>query len=1444
MGDARPDHSARSERTTKRESPDVPSLEVLLQNVIAERNALRQQNDQLWKIIEKQRTIIAQLQTQSQPQNGVPASTGGADSGPISPMLGRPEGGHVQAAAVSRPTSGVSAASRRPRSRDISIDRAERGPSQNVSPTNSGEWQNPTSPRTRSASDPHTNGLTLPQITINGSRGNGPRNPGSAHAHDRRERSTSGSSQRPPTILPHVQGASPAAAALHKSGSGLGSNGRNSGVPSATSSQNGHARRNSGGNSLGPSEESTSFAAPRSLSSPAEPGATALDQAADDDKVRTNSTPSVGSKPRKSAASPVPIPASAPVPGPQSAGSPVDPATAPSKRSSEARKKIRSISDRSRLTHVNESDGHSPERQITESPRASELLEYNPPIGQGSDPTDEPPKPAEDAAEFYVAERTASLDRPQKKQHRPSVSDDKPEIILETPIVQEPPQGSELVEAPTAASAVRPAIPSTPSSGLLDVQHPSSLTVTSATTASSLSLSMTGASPSTDNLERRQVTDSPFKSLFKNADQVSVAVTGSQIRLNDKAREVISFTITVKDAANADLWKIEKVYSDFLALDTKLKTNQPKALTSKIGRLPEKALFTTHSPTKSDQRKVQLELYLQNVKEICRDSQDLINFLSSGVIEGTKAVSQAPVDPASVTSVKEGYLFKKGKNFGAWKPRYFVLKVGGVLEYYESQRDRTNLLGCIKLKYVFVSRQSSSSPFDPSLLANPTPGQPGSPQQSATDTDYRHAFMLTEYKKSCFSPENKERGGEQFVDTKVVSRHILCAENDEERDEWVQSVAKEIKTVRPDAIKGGRLEDNVPRSQPIDVEAQPPRPDGSAPRGIEGRPSGLDESSSPEQRPRDMAFSQPSDRETPEEWRDDAPVAPTRITSIALAPGSSPSLSRDALGPTVLAMTPPSPVNGGTPRSRGRTHVDDMERVMMQPEPPPLIPLTDGTPTSQTSTGATPAPSAKAVDKKSRRMTTFNWGKKSKDSLANSNSRSQTLADSSRRVFGVALEQGVAISKVREDLALPAVMYRCIEYLDAKRANEEEGIYRLSGSSTVIQGLKAAFDNEGDYDILASQQYYDVHAVAGLLKLYLRELPTPVLTKELQRSFLHVMDLVDRDERIEELARLVGLLPVANYTLLKTLMAHLVRVVRRCDVNKMNVRNVGIVFSPTVGVPAGVFTLMMAEYSSVFWWDGKEETRNSEANPEANPAEADWRSDDAPMSSGTEGPREDLPVPKRRQPNSAKRRQRQHAMIAGLALVNNAEDGESVPSPGGSSISVGDHHQQHHQQQQPNDHVLASTSMHISDARPTPISPARSLPRPISASSRRSRHVSVHSPSSSEQHQHQSQNYQHSLPPPDHIEPMRPQTPLSASLLSADADRKSIGQKSFSSEVFVAGEEEVDGSDDHGEMMDADDESESDGDRQEEAPSSPTDPAAVRDFEAYFTDQADELRFG
>lgn len=77
-------------------------------------------------------------------------------------------------------------------------------------------------------------------------------------------------------------------------------------------------------------------------------------------------------------------------------------------------------------------------------------------------------------------------------------------------------------------------------------------------------------------------------------------------------------------------------------------------------------------------------------------------------------------------------------------------------------------------------------------------------------------------------------------------------------------------------------------------------------------------------------------------------------------------------------------------------------------------------------------------------------------------------------------------------------------------------------------------------------------------------------------------DFVEPQERIRELSHLIASLPITNYSLLRALTAHLILIVQNSPINKMTMRNVGIVFSPTLGIPAGVFSLMLGEFNRVF----------------------------------------------------------------------------------------------------------------------------------------------------------------------------------------------------------------------------------------------------------------------
>jgi hypothetical protein len=86
-------------------------------------------------------------------------------------------------------------------------------------------------------------------------------------------------------------------------------------------------------------------------------------------------------------------------------------------------------------------------------------------------------------------------------------------------------------------------------------------------------------------------------------------------------------------------------------------------------------------------------------------------------------------------------------------------------------------------------------------------------------------------------------------------------------------------------------------------------------------------------------------------------------------------------------------------------------------------------------------------------------------------------------------------------------------------------------------------------------------------------------------------DEKDRKTRVRRLGQLVSMLPIANYSLLRTLIAHLIHIVHHAEYNKMTLRNLGIVFAPTLSIPSGIFTLLMSEFEYIFWTRGEHKTQ-------------------------------------------------------------------------------------------------------------------------------------------------------------------------------------------------------------------------------------------------------------
>ena len=156
---------------------------------------------------------------------------------------------------------------------------------------------------------------------------------------------------------------------------------------------------------------------------------------------------------------------------------------------------------------------------------------------------------------------------------------------------------------------------------------------------------------------------------------------------------------------------------------------------------------------------------------------------------------------------------------------------------------------------------------------------------------------------------------------------------------------------------------------------------------------------------------------------------------------------------------------------------------------------------------------------------------------------------------------GVPIERVTPPGAeIPYIVEHAIKVIEEK-AMDTEGIFRLSGSSTQIDKLKAEFNNGVQVDL---KGIADPHTVTGVLKLWFRELPEPLMTYDLYESFVTAQQERDPNKRVRYIRHLISCLPKVNRATLKTLIQFLGRVEKHSEVNKMASHNLATVFAPNL----------------------------------------------------------------------------------------------------------------------------------------------------------------------------------------------------------------------------------------------------------------------------------------
>lgn len=104
--------------------------------------------------------------------------------------------------------------------------------------------------------------------------------------------------------------------------------------------------------------------------------------------------------------------------------------------------------------------------------------------------------------------------------------------------------------------------------------------------------------------------------------------------------------------------------------------------------------------------------------------------------------------------------------------------------------------------------------------------------------------------------------------------------------------------------------------------------------------------------------------------------------------------------------------------------------------------------------------------------------------------------------FGVRLDELCT----RDGGRVPLVMIQMCAFLRAVGGLHTKGVFRVNGNLRVIENLRKAADSsalaeDGDSFLAHLERYGNIHSVASLIKLFLRELPVglvpPSHTKEL-----------------------------------------------------------------------------------------------------------------------------------------------------------------------------------------------------------------------------------------------------------------------------------------------------------------------------------------------------------
>ncbi|XP_068424956.1 rho GTPase-activating protein SYDE1 isoform X2 [Clinocottus analis] len=175
-------------------------------------------------------------------------------------------------------------------------------------------------------------------------------------------------------------------------------------------------------------------------------------------------------------------------------------------------------------------------------------------------------------------------------------------------------------------------------------------------------------------------------------------------------------------------------------------------------------------------------------------------------------------------------------------------------------------------------------------------------------------------------------------------------------------------------------------------------------------------------------------------------------------------------------------------------------------------------------------------------------------------------------VFGVELRH--LVEKEESTSMIPLLIQKSVAEIE-RRGLKVVGLYRLCGSAAVKKELRDWFERNSSAVCLSEDLYPDINVITGILKDYLRELPSPLITRTLYQVVREAM--TQRPPQApagspdpllaQSTVELLSCLPPPERATLALLLDHLSLVASLSSSNRMTHQNLAVCFGPVLLTP-------------------------------------------------------------------------------------------------------------------------------------------------------------------------------------------------------------------------------------------------------------------------------------